>query len=95
MSTENPEGHDPTAARRLLALYPGRLPTIKEAEELLIVEAMKRADGNQGKAAKMIGLSRKALNKRISYSKRGDQKLFRNVKHLLMDHGGRRKYRET
>jgi DNA-binding NtrC family response regulator len=44
----------------------GKLPTIKEAEEFLISEAMKRADGNQGIAASLLGLTRHALNKRLT-----------------------------
>ncbi|MBI5057336.1 MAG: helix-turn-helix domain-containing protein [Nitrospirae bacterium] len=43
----------------------GRLPTLEEAEELLISEALKRANGNQGIAASLLGLTRQALNKRI------------------------------
>lgn len=44
----------------------GKLPTIKEAEEFLISEAMKRANGNQGIAASLLGLTRHALNKRLT-----------------------------
>jgi len=33
-------------------------------EELLIAEALKRADGNQTIAAQLLGISRKALNNR-------------------------------
>ena len=43
-----------------------RLPTLKEAEETLIAEALARAGGNQGVAAGLLGLSRQALNKRLS-----------------------------
>ncbi|MBI5847456.1 MAG: sigma-54-dependent Fis family transcriptional regulator [Nitrospirae bacterium] len=43
----------------------GRLPTLQEADEYLLSEAMKRADGNQGIAASMLGLTRQALNKRL------------------------------
>lgn len=41
------------------------LPTLKEAEELLVDEALKRAQGNQAIAARMLGLTRQALNKRL------------------------------
>jgi DNA-binding NtrC family response regulator len=41
------------------------LPTLKEAEETLIAAAMRYADGNQGIAAGLLGLSRQALNKRL------------------------------
>jgi two-component system nitrogen regulation response regulator GlnG len=44
---------------------PERLPTLKEAEDDLIAEALRRADGNQGAAAALLGISRQALNKRL------------------------------
>ena len=39
-------------------------------EELLIAEALKRANNNQGIAAQMLGLTRRALNNRLSRSRR-------------------------
>ncbi|HSW64153.1 MAG TPA: sigma-54 dependent transcriptional regulator [Dissulfurispiraceae bacterium] len=42
------------------------LPTLKEAEEFLVEEALRNAGGNQGAAASMLGISRQALNKRLS-----------------------------
>jgi len=45
--------------------FPEELPTIKEATKLLVEEAMKRASGNQTIAAKMLGISRQALGKRL------------------------------
>jgi two-component system, NtrC family, response regulator HydG len=44
-------------------------PTLKEAEEYLIGEALKRSLSNQGIAASLLGLTRQALNKRLSRSK--------------------------
>jgi DNA-binding NtrC family response regulator len=44
-----------------------RLPTLKQAEQLLISEAMKRASGNQAIAAQMLGITRQALNKRLKH----------------------------
>ena len=41
------------------------LPTLKQAEQLLIAEAMKRSDGNQAIAAMHLGISRQALNRRL------------------------------
>jgi len=41
------------------------LPTLPEAERLLIEEALRRAGGNQTTAAKLLGLSRRALNNRL------------------------------
>jgi DNA-binding NtrC family response regulator len=42
-----------------------RLPTLKQASEELIGEAMRRAKGNQGIASDLLGMSRTALNKRL------------------------------
>ncbi len=42
-----------------------QLPTIKELTNELIKEAMKRAGNNQSIAAKMLGITRQALNKRL------------------------------
>ena len=44
----------------------GRFPTLTEMEEFLIAEALRLSDGNQGVAASRLGLSRQALNKRLS-----------------------------
>jgi DNA-binding NtrC family response regulator len=44
----------------------GRFPTLKEASEFLVTEAMKRANGNQAVAAGLIGITRTALNKRLN-----------------------------
>ena len=41
------------------------LPTLKEAEDTLIAAALRHADGNQGVAAGLLGMSRQALNKRL------------------------------
>ncbi len=51
--------------RELAQLFPDGLPTLKKAEHILISEALRRADGNQGMAAGMLGLTRQALNKRL------------------------------
>jgi DNA-binding NtrC family response regulator len=45
--------------------FPAQLPTLKEVEEALLTEALSRADGNQGVAAVLLGISRQALNKRL------------------------------
>jgi DNA-binding NtrC family response regulator len=39
------------------------LPTLKEAEDALVAAALRHADGNQGVAAGLLGVSRQALNK--------------------------------
>ncbi|TAN41462.1 MAG: sigma-54-dependent Fis family transcriptional regulator [Nitrospirae bacterium] len=48
-------------------------PTLDEAEEILINEALKLADGNQGIAASLLGITRQALNKRLSRKKQSSQ----------------------
>jgi len=42
-----------------------KLPFLKDAESMLIDEALKRANGNQTIAAQLLGMTRSALNKRI------------------------------
>lgn len=42
-----------------------QLPTLKEAEDALIREALQRAEDNQGVAANLLGITRQALNKRL------------------------------
>jgi DNA-binding NtrC family response regulator len=44
----------------------GRMPTLKEAEDYLVSEALRRAGENQGVAASLLGISRQALNKRLT-----------------------------
>ena len=57
-----PSAHMPMALDQLCS---DRLPTLKEAEQYLIGQALQRANGNQGIAASMLGLTRQALNKRL------------------------------
>jgi DNA-binding NtrC family response regulator len=42
-----------------------KLPTIKQATELLVDEAMRRSGGNQSMAARLLGISQQALSKRL------------------------------
>jgi len=49
-----------------LVVFPGQtLPTIKQITDLLVQEAMQRANGNQSIAAGMLGISQQALSKRL------------------------------
>ncbi len=53
--------------------FPGRFPTLKETEDSLIAEALKRARGNQTIAAELLGMSRRALNNRLRRADDGDK----------------------
>jgi DNA-binding NtrC family response regulator len=44
---------------------PEKFPTLKETEDSLIEEALRRAEGNQTIAAELLGISRRALNNRL------------------------------
>lgn len=57
-------GEDETAAS-VTCSFPPRLPSIEDAVSQLVDEAMRRAQGNQGIAAGMLGISRQALSKRL------------------------------
>lgn len=60
--------HDPAPRPGAGVTFGEVLPTMKENTELLIEEALRRADGNQAIAAEMLGISRQALNKRLKQS---------------------------
>jgi len=49
----------------ILVFFSEQLPTLKQAEQSLIDEALKRAKGNQSIAARSLGITRQALNKRL------------------------------
>jgi len=51
--------------KKILISFFEQLPTLKQAEQFLIDEAMKRADGNQSIAALSLGITRQALNRRL------------------------------
>jgi len=62
---EVPGGEITPVIPKVLLDIDGRLPTLKEAEDYLMAESMRRAQGNQGIAATMLGMTRQALNKRL------------------------------
>jgi DNA-binding NtrC family response regulator len=51
--------------KKVLLSFSGQFPTLKQAEQLLIDEAMKRASDNQSIAALSLGITRQALNRRL------------------------------
>ena len=50
------------------------LPTLREATASLIDEALDRAGFNQAVAAELLGMTRAALNKRLTRAKRGQNR---------------------
>ncbi|MEO5363987.1 MAG: sigma-54 dependent transcriptional regulator [Magnetococcus sp. DMHC-8] len=50
-----------------------RPPTIREAEEFLLQNALKTGQGNQGLAASILGITRQALNQRLARRKKSGQ----------------------
>ncbi len=44
----------------------GSIPTLKNAEKTLIAQALKLSDGNQGLAARYLGITRQGLNKKLN-----------------------------
>ena len=55
----------PKSNRNVSLTFGKELPSIKEASNMLVVEAMKRADNNQTLAASLLGITRQALSKRL------------------------------
>jgi DNA-binding NtrC family response regulator len=52
-----------------LIRFSHRLPTLKQAQQILVQEAMRRTKNNQSIAAEMLGITRQALNKRLREEK--------------------------
>ncbi|UCH96208.1 MAG: sigma-54-dependent Fis family transcriptional regulator [Candidatus Aminicenantes bacterium] len=48
----------------------GKFPTLKQVEDYMLDEALRRAEGNQGIAASFLGITRQALNKRLTRRKK-------------------------
>jgi DNA-binding NtrC family response regulator len=61
----NVDAASETAGAEQMMLFPGRFPTLREAEEAVIQEALKRAEQNQSIAAELLGMTRRALNNRL------------------------------
>jgi DNA-binding NtrC family response regulator len=60
---ENFDDHTPESSS---FMFGDTLPTLKEAEEILVTEALKRSDNNQSQAARLLGITPSALNKRLN-----------------------------
>jgi len=59
-------GQEEDALPSPMISFHDQLPTLKEIEDLLVTEAMRRAGNNQSIAAMSLGISRQALNKRLA-----------------------------
>lgn len=46
-------------------IFPSQLPTLAEAVQQVIDEALRRSDGNQAAAARLLGITRQALHHRL------------------------------
>jgi transcriptional regulator with PAS, ATPase and Fis domain len=47
--------------------FAGKFPSLQEVEQAVVAEALKRANGNQSSAARLLGLSASALSRRLSH----------------------------
>ncbi|MBW1783922.1 MAG: sigma-54-dependent Fis family transcriptional regulator [Deltaproteobacteria bacterium] len=61
--TSDAKGIEPNQGFHFSPIEP--IPTLKEAEKDLIAEALRRSEGNQSIAARLLGISRQALNRRL------------------------------
>jgi DNA-binding NtrC family response regulator len=52
--------------RKQVAEAPAATDTLREIEAQAIMDALKKSGGNKSKAAKMLGISRKTLYKRLA-----------------------------
>jgi DNA-binding NtrC family response regulator len=64
-STHAETSAGPVGKGKTCVTFSESLPTLKQIEDLLVEEAMKRACDNQSIAALALGISRQALNKRL------------------------------
>jgi DNA-binding NtrC family response regulator len=60
-----PGAREPVQGAHGMLSFSEQLPTLKQAEDLLIGESMRRAKGNQAIAALSLGITRQALNRRL------------------------------
>lgn len=65
----NPTAVHPERLEDQPVIFGDPLPGLKDTENLLIEEALRRADQNQAIAAQLLGLTRRALNNRLQRSK--------------------------
>jgi transcriptional regulator of acetoin/glycerol metabolism len=51
----------------VLLSFSGEFPTLQKVEQAAVAEALKRANGNQSSAARLLGLSASALSRRLRH----------------------------
>ena len=68
-----------TALTDAIGSIDGHFPTLKEAEDLLIRKALELAGGNQGVAARYLGITRQGLNKILNRQKQQQAGVARKV----------------
>ncbi|MEQ8822461.1 MAG: sigma-54 dependent transcriptional regulator [Sumerlaeia bacterium] len=69
--SESEDGGESGDEQQLAMHFGDRLPTLKEATWMLLDEALRRADGNQTLAARMLGISQQAMSKRLKTREKG------------------------
>lgn len=67
-SSPEPELPSSPSEKDVLVSFSGRLPTLQQANELLISETLKRTNGNQSMAAQILGISRQTLIRHLKQS---------------------------
>lgn len=60
---------DSALPEQSMLIFTENFPSLAEATQLIVSEAMNRAQGNQAVAASILGISRQALNRRINKNK--------------------------
>ena len=63
--SKHPHAQVPSESVNGIPLVNGRLPSVDDMEKMLIIQALRQANGNVSSAAKLIGLNRGALRYRI------------------------------
>jgi DNA-binding NtrC family response regulator/CHASE2 domain-containing sensor protein len=54
--------------------FTGKFPSLQEVEKAAVAEALKRANGNQRSAARLLGLSASALSRRLSHYRKNEDR---------------------
>ncbi len=65
ISPKNGLNGAPKSAENQGVIFGEKLPTLREVQNILVDEALKRTNNNQSIAAQLLGVTRQALNKRI------------------------------